>query len=209
MTTCCDAPGGGGAGLEGRQRRVLQLVLTINAGMFLVELGAGLLAHSTALLADSLDMLGDALVYAFSLAVLGRGTRWQARAALLKGGIMAVFGLGVLGEVVVKALRGIVPTAAIIGGVGLLALVANLACLALLLRHRADDLNLRSTWVCSRNDVIANVGVLAAAAGVAFTGSAWPDIVIGAAIAGVFGASAVGVLRDATRQLQLVRSGAS
>jgi Co/Zn/Cd efflux system component len=101
------------------------------------------------------------------------------------------------------AVRGAVPAAEIIGGVGVLALAANLTCLALLLRHRADDLNLRSTWLCSRNDVLANAAVLVAAGGVALTGAAWPDTLIGAVIAAVFGASAVGVLRDASRQLTL------
>ncbi|HEV8307427.1 MAG TPA: cation transporter [Methylomirabilota bacterium] len=207
MKDCCDAAASELTTLRERQRHVLQVVLAINTSMFLVEFGAGLVAHSTALLADSLDMLGDAFVYAFSLYVLGRGSRWQARAALLKGSVMAAFGIGVVAEVILKALRGVVPTAELIGGIGLLALAANLACLGLLLRHRHDDLNLRSTWLCSRNDVIANVGVLIAATGVALTGSAWPDILIGAVIAGVFAASAAGVLRDARRQLRAIATG--
>jgi Co/Zn/Cd efflux system component len=209
MHQCCDATAGELVALRGRQRRVLQTVLAINATMFLVESTAGVLAHSTALLADSLDMLGDAFVYGFSLYVLGRGARWQARAALLKGAIMGAFGLGVTAEVILKAVRGVVPTAEVIGGIGLLALAANLVCLGLLLRHRRDDLNLRSTWLCSRNDVIANAGVLVAAAGVAVTGSAWPDIAIGGIIAGVFAASALGVLRDASRQLRAAPSGST
>jgi Co/Zn/Cd efflux system component len=185
-----------------RQRRVLQVVLAINAAMFVVELVAGLLAHSTALLADSVDMLGDAIVYGFSLYVIGRGSVWQARGALLKGGIMAAFGVGVLAEVAHKLAHGVVPAAPVMSGVGVLALTANAAALAFLWRHRGDDVNLRSAWLCSRNDVVANAGVLVAAAGVALTGSAWPDIVVGGLIALLFTASAVDVLRAANRQLR-------
>lgn len=184
------------------QRRVLQIVLWINLVMFLVEFGAGLRADSTALLADSVDMLGDAIVYGFSLYVVSRGSVWQARAALLKGAVMAAFGLGVLGEAVLKIIRGNVPAAEVMGGIGLLALAANLACLLLLRRRRADDINMRSAWLCSRNDVMANAGVLLAAAGVFVTGSAWPDLAIGLLIAAMFVTSAVGVLREAGRALQ-------
>jgi Co/Zn/Cd efflux system component len=182
-----------------RQRSVLQVVLGINAAMFVVELGGGVLAHSTALLADSVDMLGDAVVYGFSLYTVGRGPAWHARAALLKGWIMAAFGVGVLGEVLLKLVRGVVPGADLIGGIGAVALAANVLCLALLWRLRGDDINMRSAWLCSRNDVTANLAVLLAAAGVALTGSAWPDMVVGLGIAAMFGASAVGVIRAARR----------
>jgi Co/Zn/Cd efflux system component len=181
------------------QRRILRVVLGINAAMFVVELVAGLLAHSTSLLADSADMLGDALVYAFSLYVIGRGPAWQARAALLKGGIMAAFGAGVLVEVGTKIARGVTPSAEIMSGVGLAALIANTSVLLMLRPHRADDLNMRSVWICSRNDVVANVGVLVAAFGVALTGSAWPDIAVGLGIAALFVASALDVIRAALR----------
>ena len=184
------------------QRRVLQIVLGINLVMFLVEFGAGLLADSTALLADSVDMLGDAIVYGFSLYVVSRGSVWQARAALLKGAVMAAFGLGVLVEAILKVVRGSLPAADVMGGIGLLALAANLACLLLLRRRRADDINMRSAWLCSRNDVLANGGVLLAAAGVFVTGSAWPDIVLGLLIAAVVATSALGVIREARRSLQ-------
>ncbi|MGH7313151.1 MAG: cation transporter [Candidatus Rokuibacteriota bacterium] len=196
MTDCCEVR----ADIPERQRRVLQIVLWINLAMFGAELAAGLLAHSTALVADSVDMLGDAIVYGFSLYVVARGAVWQARAALLKGVIMAAFGVGVLLEVALKIVGGAVPTAAVMGGVGLLALVANVVCLILLWRRRYDDVNMRSTWLCSRNDVIGNVGVLLAAAGVALTASAWPDILIGLAIAAMFGHSAVVIIRDALHQ---------
>jgi len=196
MDECCDFR----SDIPERQRRILTIVLWINAVMFVVELVAGLASHSTALLADSVDMLGDAIVYGFSLYVVGRGVVWQARAALLKGGIMAAFDAGVLAEVVVKIARGLVPSPDLMIGIGCLAFAANGAVLIFLWRHRGDDINMRSAWLCSRNDVIANASVLLAAGGVALTGSAWPDILVGLAIALMFGTSAVQVLRDARRE---------
>jgi Co/Zn/Cd efflux system component len=196
MDACCEV-----REVPAHQRRVLQWVLAVNAAMFVLELGAAGVAHSTSLLADATDMLGDALVYAFSLWVVGRGPVWEARAAFTKGAVMAVFGAGVASEAVVKLVRGVVPSAEVIGGVGALALAANAVCLMLLWRRRHDDVNMRSAWLCSRNDVAANVGVLAAAGGVAVTGSAWPDVVIGLAIAALFAGSAVDVVRDARRAL--------
>jgi Co/Zn/Cd efflux system component len=185
------------------QRRVLHLVLWVNVAMFLVESVAGIVAHSTALLADSVDMLGDAIVYGFSLYVIGRGVAWQARAAMLKGVIMAAFGAGVLAEVIVKIAQGLTPTVEVMGTVGVLALAANLLCLIVLWRRRGDDINMRSAWVCSRNDVIGNVGVLVAAVAVAVTGSPWPDIAIGLLVATVFGRSAVQVIREASRAVAI------
>ena len=196
MRECCEV-----AEVPAGQRRVLQLVLALNAAMFVVELGAGIRGHSTSLVADSVDMLGDAIVYGASLAALGHGVRWQARVALAKGLIMAAFGIGVLAEVGAKLSRGLMPAADVMGSIGLLALAANAVCLALLWRHRADDLNMRSAFVCSLNDVAGNAGVLLASAGVGLLGSAWPDIAVGLLIAGMFGASAVGVIVRARRQL--------
>lgn len=167
--------------------------------MFLVELVAGLLARSTALLADSADMLGDSIVYGVSLYAVARGPAWQTRAALLKGGLMALLGGGILVEVMGKLARGVTPDAGLMSGIGVLALAANASVLLLLWRRRTDDLNMRSVWLCSRNDVIANVGVLAAALGVRATGTAWPDIAVGLAIAALFVASAVEVIRAARR----------
>jgi Co/Zn/Cd efflux system component len=195
VTECCEA-----RPVHDRQRRVLRAVLAINAAMFLVEVVAGLLARSTALLADSADMLGDSIVYGFSLYVVARGPAWQARAALLKGTVMAAFGAGVLVEVGAKLARGLTPDADVMGGVGLLALAANASVRAFLWRHRSDDVNMRSVWLCSRNDVVANAGVLLAAGGVALTGSGWPDIAVGLAIAGLFMVSAVGVIRAGLRR---------
>jgi len=180
-----------------RQRRILHVVLWINAVMFVVEFLAGVAGHSTALLSDSADMLGDALVYGVSLYAIARGPMWQTRAALLKGAIMAAFAAGIVVEVLLKLARGVTPSADVMSGIGLLALAANAVVLAFLWRRRADDLNMRSVWLCSRNDVIANVAVLLAAAGVGLTGSPWPDIIVGLAIAGLFATSAVGVIRSA------------
>jgi Co/Zn/Cd efflux system component len=194
MDECCEV-----REIPREQRRTLQIVLLINAAMFLTESVAGVLAHSTALFADSLDMLGDAIVYGFSLYVIGRGIAWQARAALLKGLIMAAFGIGLLVQVAFKITRGVTPTVEVMGVVGTLAFAANLWCLALLWRRRGDDINMRSAWICSRNDVIGNVAVLVAAGAVAVSGSPWPDIVIGLLVATVFGRSAVQVVRDASR----------
>jgi Co/Zn/Cd efflux system component len=181
------------------QRRVLHVVLWINAAMFLTESIAGVLAHSTALFADSIDMLGDAIVYGFSLYVIGRGVVWQARAALLKGVIMTAFGIGLLVQVAVKIAQGLTPTVEIMSAVGALAFAANLCCLALLWRRRGDDINMRSAWICSRNDVVGNAAVLVAAGAVAMTGSPWPDVVIGLLVASVFGRSAVQIVREASR----------
>jgi Co/Zn/Cd efflux system component len=198
MKECCEVT----ADYTERQRRVLRVVLWINVLMFLAEATAGLLAHSTALLADSVDMLGDAIVYGYSLYVVARGPVWQARGALLKGAIMAAFGAGVLAEVAVKVIEGAVPVAETMGAIGALALAANVVCLTLLWPRRADDVNMRSAWTCSLNDVAGNVGVLVAGAGVALSGRAWPDIAIGSLIAGLFVISAVRVIRDARRHLR-------
>jgi Co/Zn/Cd efflux system component len=185
-----------------RQRSVLRVVLWINIVMFLAEATAGFLTHSTALLADSVDMLGDAIVYGFSLYVVARGAVWQARAALLKGLIMASFGIGVVVQVVLKILSGVLPSAEVMGSIGVLAIVANGVCLALLWRRRTDDINMRSAWVCSLNDVGGNAAVLVASAAVALTGSGWPDIVVGLLIAATFGASAASVIKSSTQRLR-------
>jgi cation diffusion facilitator family transporter len=201
MADCCEDKSCEIEAMRAHHGRVLWIVLVINAVMFFVEGGAGYLAHSTSLLADALDMLGDALVYGFSLFVLMRSARWQAGAALAKGGFMLVFGVGVLGEAVYKMLHPIMPHVETMGLIGGLALVANLACFFLLYQHRSDNLNMRSTWLCSRNDLIANGGVLLAAVGSYLLVSRWPDIVVGVLIASVFLHSAWSVIRQAVRAL--------
>ena len=201
MAHCCDNKSCEVTALRESHRRVLWIVLAINALMFMVEGVAGILAHSTSLLADALDMLGDALVYGFSLFVIARSLRWQAGAAMAKGSFMLVFGLGVLAEAGYKIFHPIMPGVGTMGTIGALALAANAICFALLYRHRADNLNMSSTWLCSRNDVIANVGVLVAAGAAYLLASRWPDIIVGCIIAALFLRSAFSVLRDATRGL--------
>ncbi|MEX2373294.1 MAG: cation transporter [Dehalococcoidia bacterium] len=181
---------------------MLIVVLAINAVMFLIEAWAGIAARSVALIADSVDMFGDATVYGLSLYALGRSLRWRAGAALAKGGIVLVFGGWVAFEVIRRIATGGIPDAETIGLVGTLALMANLVCLALLWRFRTHDINMSSTFECSRNDVIANVGVLLAAAGVGLTGAAWPDLVVGSIVAAVFLRSAWSILQAAWPQFR-------
>lgn len=202
MGSCCEDKSCELTAMRQRHGRVLWIVLAINATMFIVEAFAGMAAHSTALLADALDMLGDALVYGFSLFVLARSARWQAGAALAKGSFMLAFGLGVLGEAAHKVFYPVMPSVETMGIVGGLALAANLVCFFLLYRHRADNLNMNSTWLCSRNDLIANAGVLMAAGASYLLASRWPDIIVGAIIAGLFLSSAFGVLKQSVRALR-------
>ena len=210
MADCCTGKTCEIEALRSRQSATLKIVLGINAVMFVVELAAGLLASSVSLVADSLDMLGDALVYGFSLYVVARGVRMKAISALIKGSILAAFGLFVLGQAIYKMTVPQVPVFEAIGAVGVLALAANSLCLALLWRHRADDINMSSVWLCSRNDIIANVSVLFAAFGVWLSGSGWPDILVGVALSVLFLRSALFVLRGSITELRTVKpAGAS
>src|SRR4029453_12808820 len=155
-------------------RRVLWAVLAINAVMFLVEIGAGLAAGSASLQADALDFFGDAANYAISLLVVGMALRYRAMAALAKGATMGLFGLWVTGTVFWHALHGTLPSAVTMGAVGFAALAANAISFGLLSAYRDGDANMRSAWICTRNDVLGNLAVLAAAAGVFGTGAGWP-----------------------------------
>jgi Co/Zn/Cd efflux system component len=202
MADCCNDKACEIDALRSRQSSVLKIVLAINAIMFVVELSAGLFGHSVSLVADSLDMLGDALVYGFSLYVVARDSTMKARAALFKGIIMAGFGCLVLGQAIYRIAIPQLPVFETIGEIGLLALAANGACFYLLWRHRADDINMSSIWLCSRNDIIANISVLFAAAGVWITHSGWPDILVGLALSGLFLRSAVHVLGAAIKVLR-------
>jgi Co/Zn/Cd efflux system component len=204
MSDCCNDKACEIDALRNHQSSILKIVLGINAVMFIVELTAGLLGHSVSLVADSLDMLGDALVYGFSLYVVARGAAMKAKAALLKGAIMAAFGLFVLGQVIYRLIFPQLPVFEAIGAIGLLALAANGTCFFLLWRHRADDINMSSVWLCSRNDIIANILVLFVAAGVWVTRSGWPDILVGLALAVLFLRSALFVLREAIKELRAV-----
>ena len=196
MTDCCTDTACEINKFQARQSKMLKVVLSINLGMFLLEFVAGLMAASTALLADSLDMLGDALVYGFSLYVVSRNDTWKAVSAVIKGGIMALFGLFVLGQAAYKFLTPITPQFETVGLIGLIALTANAVCLSLLWHHRAEDVNMRSVWLCSRNDIIANTSVLLAALGVWLTNSQWPDLLVGLGIAVLFLRSAFHVFQD-------------
>lgn len=205
MDACCETKAEELKTLRDKHGKVLTVVLVINAILFIVEAIAGFLAHSTALLADSLDMLGDALVYGFSLYVLWRSTKLKAMAAMLKGAIMGVFGLGVLFEAIYKLLAGGVPVAVTMGIIGILVLLGNGLCFLLLFQHRSDDLNMRSTWLCSRNDIIANLSVLLAAGGVGYFRSLWPDVLVGGIIAVLFLRTALTVLAESVHEYREIR----
>jgi cation diffusion facilitator family transporter len=202
VDACCERKAEEINTLRGEHRRVLVVVLGINAVLFVVEIVAGVLAQSTALLADSLDMLGDSLVYGFSLYVLWRSAEWKALAGILKGSVMAAFGVGVLAEAAYQVMAGAVPVAETMGIVGTLVLLGNGLCFLLLYRHRSDDINMRSTWLCSRNDIVANLSVLAAGGGVALFESKWPDLVVGGAIAVLFMRTACAVLAESISEYQ-------
>ena len=206
MDACCETKAEELNTLRDKHRKVFILVLTINAVLFIVEAIAGLLAHSTALLADSLDMFGDALVYGFNLYVLWRSAESKAMAAMLKGVIMAVFGIGVLFEATYKMVVGVVPAAGTMGLIGILVLLGNGLCFLLLFGHRSDDLNMRSTWLCSRNDIIANLSVLVAAGGVAYFRSVWPDVLVGGIIAALFLRTALTVLSESIHEHRELRA---
>jgi Co/Zn/Cd efflux system component len=180
--SCCDQTLDPHRGNESC-RRVLWAVLTINAAMFGVEMMAGLAAGSASLQADALDFVGDAGNYAISLFVVGMALRYRAMAAFLKGATMGVFGLWVLGVTGWHALHGTLPHAFTMGAVGVAALVANAASFGLLWAYRGGDANMRSAWICTRNDVLGNLAVLLAAVGVFGTGSGWPDIIVASIMA--------------------------
>jgi cation diffusion facilitator family transporter len=194
-------------GLSADYRRRLWAVIAINAAMFLVETGAGALAGSQALQADALDFLGDALTYGMSLAVIGTAVRVRAWAALFKGVSLTLMGLWVLGATAYHVLVLGIPKAEVMGVVGVLALAANVTSVLLLARYKDGDANVRSVWLCSRNDAIGNVAVMIAAAGVWFTASKWPDLAVAAAMAGLFLWSSIQILRQARRELRTGRVG--
>jgi Co/Zn/Cd efflux system component len=189
-------------GLSADYRRRLWAVIAINAAMFVVELAAGALAGSQALQADALDFLADSLTYGISLAVIGAAVRVRAWAAFAKGFSLTVMGLWVFGSTAWHVLVLGVPRAEIMGVVGFLALAANVASVLLLARYRDGDANVRSVWLCSRNDAIGNVAVMIAALGVWGTASRWPDLVVAAIMASLFLWSSVQILRQSARELR-------
>jgi Co/Zn/Cd efflux system component len=196
-------------GMEPAYRRVLWIVIAINAAMFVMEVAAGSLAGSQALKADALDFLGDSLTYGLSLAVLGMPLARRALVALLKGLSLAAMGLWVLGTTIWQIFVLGVPQAEVMGAVGFLALLANVASVILLMRWREGDANVRSVWLCSRNDVVGNIAVIAAAGLVALTNTAWPDLIVAALMAGLFLSSAVQILRRAMAERRSVQRDAS
>ncbi len=184
-----------------RYRKILWIALIVNAAMFLIEIGAGLQAGSLSLLADAVDFAGDAMNYAVSLAVLASALAWRARAAILKAVSMMGFGLYVLGAAVWSVWNGEVPQAMTMGAVALLALLANVAVAWMLYAFREGDANMRSVWLCSRNDAIGNVAVFLAALGVFGTGSAWPDLAVASLMAALALHGGWTVLRQAKDEL--------
>ena len=194
---------------EGAWRRALWIALIINATMFFVEIYAGVTAQSAALKADALDFLGDSANYAISLGVAGLALQWRARAALLKGVSLILLALWVSGTTVWMALSGTVPVAETMGTIGIMALVANIVSAVILWRHREGDANRRSVWICSRNDAIGNVAVVAAALGVFGTGTAWPDLVVAAILAALGLSGGWQIIRQALAELRSVRASAA
>lgn len=197
---CCDSKDFDGTTRGYRQ--ALVAVIIINAVMFGVELLGGAWAGSQALKADALDFLGDALTYGLSLWVIGRSLRTRASAALLKGISLAIMGIWVLGSTVWQVWVLGVPSAGIMGAIGVMALMANLVSVLILMRYRDGDANVRSVWLCSRNDAIGNVAVIGAAVLVAFTASPWPDLVVAALMAGLFLKSSVSIIRQSMSELR-------
>lgn len=187
-------------GVDPRYKRVLWTVIAINGIMFFVEMIAGQLAGSQALKADALDFLGDTVTYGLSLAVIGASLRVRATAALFKGLSLSVMALWVFGSTVYQTLVLGLPHADVMGTIGVMALAANLASVLLLMRYKDGDANVRSVWLCSRNDAIGNVIVMIAALGVWGSASAWPDLAVAGVMAGIFLMSSVQILRQAWRE---------
>jgi len=183
-------------------RRVLWTVLAINGAMFLIEIGAGLAAGSASLQADALDFFGDAANYAISLMVVGLALRYRAAAALAKGATMGLFGLWIIGAVFWHAMHSTLPSAFTMGVVGVAALTANAASFGLLWAYRGGDANMRSAWICTRNDVLGNRAVLLAAAGVFGTQAGWPDMVVAAIMAALALQGAAVVVRQSFAELR-------
>lgn len=200
VDTCCSGGVPVFDGMDPRYKRALWTVIGINGTMFLVEMIAGQLAGSQALQADALDFLGDTVTYGLSLAVIGAPLRTRALAAVFKGLSLSLMGLWVLASTIYQTLILGVPSAEVMGVIGFLALAANLASVGLLLPYKDGDANVRSVWLCSRNDAIGNTVVMIAALGVWGTATAWPDLIVAALMAGLFLWSATQILKQALRE---------
>jgi len=202
MSGCCDGGCSVDALRENRQRATLQIVLGINAVMFVVIAGAALYGQSTALLADSLDNFGDALTYGLSLYAVTRGTGTKAKVALFKGILILVAALVVLAQIIYKLFVPSLPVFEVMGAFSLLGLIANSVCLWLLWRHRHEDVNMSSVWECSRNDIASNISVFLAAGAVWFFDSGWPDIVVAIGLVWLLLRSAIRVISSAVAELK-------
>lgn len=207
MAGCCSCSTDTFTGVSAGYRRALIAVIAINAAMFAVEIGAGALSGSMALAADSLDFMADSLTYGLSLWVIGRPDVWRSRAAVFKGLSLAAMGLGVFIATAWRTLVIGVPEPFVMSGVGALALAANLVSVLILFRWRDGDANVRSVWLCSRNDAIGNVAVVGAGGAVWLTGSGWPDVIVAGAMALLFLRSATAILRQALGELRHGRIG--
>lgn len=200
MTNCCDQACDFSK-LQERQRGTLRIVLAINAFMFVVIAAAAIYSHSSALLTDSLDNLGDALTYGLSLYAVSRGARTKAKVALFKGSLIFLAACIVLGQIAYKLVVPTLPLFEVMGIFSLIALLANSVCLFLLSRHRHEDVNMSSVWECSRNDIATNLSVLFAAGLVWLTSSGWPDILVALGLAVLLMRSAIRVIKSARAQL--------
>ena len=205
MSADCCGHGVTFEGLSTDYKRRLWIVIAINASMFLVEMAAGALAGSQALQADALDFLGDATTYGISLAVIGTSIQIRARAAILKAISLTTMALWVLGSTAYHVLILGVPRAEVMGAIGVLALAANAASVLILMRYKDGDANVRSIWLCSRNDAIGNVAVMIAALAVWSTATKWPDLIVAAIMAGLFLNSSIQILRQSFREMRDAR----
>jgi Co/Zn/Cd efflux system component len=203
--SCC-ASSTKGTTNDPRWRRALWIALGVNAAMFAVEIAAGLMGGSRALQADALDFLGDAANYAISLGVAGMALAWRAKAALFKGATLALLGLYVLAITVWGIWHGAMPEAHVMGIVGVAALIANGAVALMLYRFRSGDANMRSVWICSRNDAIGNIAVVLAALGVFGTGTAWPDLIVAGIMAALGISGGVQIIAAARREILASRT---
>ena len=199
---CCDSGRSNNMLITPRYRKILMIALAINAAMFIVEVVGGFNASSVSLMADAIDFFGDAMNYAISLLVLSMSLMWRARAAFFKGITMGLFGLFVLASALWSFMFGKVPEPYTMGLIGMLALAANVSVALMLYAYREGDANMRSVWLCSRNDAIGNLAVILAAVGVFGSGRAWPDLLVALIMAGLGLSASIQVSRQALRELK-------
>jgi cation diffusion facilitator family transporter len=202
MQSCCEQKDSVLIALRKKQGKILKIVLALNLTMFFVEFGMGWIARSTSLLGDSLDMLGDSLMYGLTLFVLHRSAKAKAKVAFFKGIVLGAFGAAVIVEAFFKIITDVIPSSSTMGWVGLMALAANTACFLMLYGHRESDLNMKSVYLCSRNDIISNFGVIVVSFLVSYFNSKWPDIILGVIIASLFLQSAFSIIKESIPHLK-------